>query len=114
MKAQNNLLTTTELAIINIIADHVVFRRMEEGLMAIASAYNPTEGADVTILHYGIQSALLLMETDNEELNAELADIFYDTVCARTEVRNARDLAECIYYQWLLAIKNYFLNNQTA
>lgn len=108
MQTKNKL---QERAIINVLNDHILWVRVESALFTISNAFNPSakKGMDWSAEDnfHGYTTALIILGIENnEDLCSELSDIVSKMV---SESENAStELAREIYFEWLVAIKNFF------
>lgn len=114
MQTKNEL---QQRAIINILSDHILWVRVEECLFKISNAFNPSkkECMDWTAEDnfHGYTTALMLLGIENnEDLCSELCDVTSKMI---SESENAStELAKDIYFEWLVAIKNFFTLKSVA
>lgn len=108
-----NLNKKTENAIINIIADHVIYARFSDGIHTILNASKPDKTFNTLETDYmGVNNALILLGVEDKKLYSILEHSFYDTVCTLNELSESKKLAKTIYHNWLNEIKNYFLTKK--
>lgn len=104
-----------EKAIVNIIADNIVFSRIYDGMHTVLNSFDPTKGdMDLKAEFNGIDIAFTLLDIADEDLCGILSETYHNIVCDSDELRPADELAVVIYYEWLTEIKNYFLTKKTA
>lgn len=104
-----------EQVIILVIKDAILWRRVSDGMHAIVNAFNPdieNESFNVEDNYGGFENALRLMGIyDNYDLREELSEIFWTM---QTEKIVATELAEKIYLEWLVCIRNYCVTLKTV
>ena len=111
MKAIKN--NQQEEAIIGVIQDAIVWARISVKMVGIINAFNPSSeecefGADTTFIGY--ENAFRIMRIlDDEFLCNELSQVFRSF---SDDQSPANKLAETIYIEWLLCIKNYCLTSK--
>lgn len=106
---KNLVPTAKEQAIINIIADHIFYSRIYDGMHKVLNAFAPNESDNcLQGVYGGIGNAFIFMDIEDENLCNELTDIYYNTACEPHEFRNVDELAEVVYYSWLKFIKDYY------
>lgn len=106
-----------EKAAIQVLKDHIIWTRMSELIYKIQNIYNPSKNLPTEFEaedHYeGYGTALLLLNiTANSDLCCEIGDITYELILNSEE--NAKDLAEKIYVEWLVTIKNFYTSRREA
>lgn len=98
-----------ELAVIGILQDAIVWRRVSEKMFDIVNAFNPKAFQNDFYTdnhHLGYTNAFHLMGIyDNDDLCNDLAQIFCNF---REDESSAKELSETIYIEWLVCIKNYY------
>ncbi len=106
---------TQEKVIIKIIADHIVYTRIYDGMHTVLNAYDPNhDDYELKPKYSGIDTALLLMSIEDEKLIEKLHDAYYNGVFGKYSMLSAPELAKIIYVEWLHEIKNYFLTKKVA
>lgn len=104
-----------ERAIIGILQDAIVWRRVSDKMFDIVNAFNPQKHENefsTDCQHIGYVSAFHVMGIyDNDDLCSDLAEIFFDF---REDESPANELAETIYIEWLVCIKNYCATIKTV
>ena len=103
-----------EKAIINIIADSIVFTRFYHGMAYILNASAPKNDVQFNSVDYnGIDTAFTFMDIVDQDLADILSDIYNDNVRGGNQDESADELAQYIYHIWLNEIKNFFLIGNT-
>ena len=108
-----------ERAIIGIIQDSIIWQRVSNGMFEILNAFHPEKCENEFQIDYkyrGFENALILMGLDNEELNESLGEIFNEYLNLKNPKHDiaANELAETIYIEWLVCIKNYCVTLKTV
>lgn len=109
MVAINN--KTIENAVVGIICDHIIMERVASAIMTANSAFYPKqddEGFSPYDNYGGFYNAFLVLGISEEEvlrprLSDKLNEISYNSE------ESAKILAVKIYKEWLVEIKNYFV-----
>jgi hypothetical protein len=104
-----------ERAIIGILQDAIIWRRVSEKIADIINAFNPKSfinDFDADSKYQSYVNAFYVMGIhDNDDLCSELTEIFFNF---SGEQNPANELAETIYIEWLLCLKNYCATLKTA
>lgn len=107
MKTSNKL---QEKAIIGIFFDYILWSRISESMRSINNVLHPNElenDFEPDCLYRGYENAFhILGITDENELCSELGGVFFGIISDNKE--EAKSLAERIYIEWLVCIKNYY------
>jgi hypothetical protein len=109
-----------EQAIIDIIQDSIVFNRIARGAYDIINAFSPKDAQydfNVEDDYKGYYSALkLVADFNDDKLCGQLSEIFWNTTeySKSTKNGNAQELAQTIYIEWLVCIKNYYATLKTV
>ena len=105
-----------EKAVVSILQDAIIFKRVADRMYDIVNAFNPVKhehAFETENQHIGIKSAFYVIGIfENDDLCEQLSDIFFDTL--ELKETQADTLAETIYIDWLVCIKNYCATLQTV
>lgn len=97
-----------ERAVIGIIQDTILWRRVSDRVFEIINAFDPNGNQpepEADKKHIGISNAFHVMEIhDNQDLCDQLNTLFYEFM---QDESPADQLAQTIYIEWLVCIKNY-------
>lgn len=108
-------LTAKEQGIINIISDSILYNRIYDGMHVILNAFNPLQvnPCNIEVNYKGIESVLMLMDIEDEDLKENLELLYEKNILSRT-LENASQLALSIYFEWLKYIKDFYTNKKAS
>ena len=107
-----------ERAIICILQDAIIWKRVSNSVYNLLNAFHPgktngdPENFELEGQYHGYENAIKIMGlSDNDELCNELSELFWNM---QDEKSKANDLAEKIYIEWLVCIRNYCATLKTV
>ena len=107
-----------EKAIICILQDAIIWKRVSDSMYTLLNAFNPIaingdqENFDLEERYLGYENNFKIMGiSDNYDLCQELSELFWSM---QDTTSKANELAEKIYIEWLVCIKNYCATLKTV
>lgn len=101
-----------ETAIVSIIQDAIVWHRVTSRMYDLVRAFGNETDFDTDRYYAGFSNAFLVMGIhENMDLCSNLSEIFFKEV---EQDANAKDLAQSLYVEWLVCIKNFCLTQNLA
>lgn len=103
----------TEEAIIGILTDYIIWRRVECGVHKMLTAFDPQSNEcefEPDALYKGQKNAFILMGIyDDDSLCSKLSRITWDIF---NKNEKADEVAKSVYVDWLVAIREYYVEKK--
>jgi hypothetical protein len=106
-----------EQAIISIIQDSIIWNRVAKNMFNIVNAFSPKKqsGLNEFETEYHVEGCInayrVMGVYNNDDLCEELGDLYWDMLKSE---KPANELAQSIYIDWLVCIKNYCATLKTV